>query len=66
MGVSERDIRIVGCGPGSAQYVSPAAHEALRGADVLLGSARLLGAVPGIRRREGCVARRHRRYARRT
>ncbi len=46
MGVSERDIRIVGCGPGSAQYVSPAAHEALRGADVLLGSARLLELFP--------------------
>ena len=39
-------IHIVGCGPGSKDYVSPAAREAVRSADVLLGSRRLLDLFP--------------------
>lgn len=42
MDLSRTPIRIVGCGPGSAEFVSPAARSAVAGADVLVGSARLL------------------------
>jgi len=35
-------IAIVGCGPGSADYVPPAARQAVRHADVIAGSRRLL------------------------
>lgn len=42
MAVTESKIVIVGCGPGSAQYLTEAARTAVAGADVLLGSWRLL------------------------
>ena len=37
-----RKILIVGCGPGSPEYVTPAAVDACRRSDVLLGSKRVL------------------------
>lgn len=42
MAMTPSRILIVGCGPGSKKYVSPAAAEAVYSADVLLGSRRLL------------------------
>ena len=39
-------IVIAGCGPGAAEWVTPAVHEAVRTADVLVGSARLIGLFP--------------------
>jgi cobalt-precorrin-7 (C5)-methyltransferase len=35
-------IMIVGCGPGAAEYVTPVARRAVAGAEVLVGSHRLL------------------------
>jgi len=46
MAVNAKQIRIVGCGPGAEEYVTPAARRAAREADVLLGSARLLALFP--------------------
>jgi precorrin-6y C5,15-methyltransferase (decarboxylating) CbiE subunit len=46
MAVNAKQIWIVGCGPGSEEYVTPAARRAVREADVLLGSARLLALFP--------------------
>ncbi len=46
MGVTERKISVVGCGPGGPEYVSPAARTAAREADVLLGAPRLLEMFP--------------------
>jgi precorrin-6y C5,15-methyltransferase (decarboxylating) CbiE subunit len=46
MAVSAKKIVIVGCGPGSPDYVTPAARQAALQADVLLGSARLLKLFP--------------------
>lgn len=37
-----RNIVIVGCGPGSAEYVSPMARNAIADASLLIGSRRLL------------------------
>ncbi|MDD4892280.1 MAG: precorrin-6y C5,15-methyltransferase (decarboxylating) subunit CbiE [Phycisphaerae bacterium] len=42
MAVTDAKILIVGCGPGSPAFVSPAAREAVAAADVLVGAARLL------------------------
>lgn len=42
MAVTQFKIAIVGCGPGSAQYLTEAARAAVAGADVLLGAPRLL------------------------
>jgi cobalt-precorrin-7 (C5)-methyltransferase len=39
-------ITIVGCGPGSPDYVTPAAAKAIKQADVLLGAQRLLDLFP--------------------
>lgn len=39
-------IVIVGCGPGSAEYVTPAAASAVHDADVLVGAQRLLDLFP--------------------
>ncbi len=39
-------IAIVGCGPGSPQYVTKAACDAVAGADVLVGSQRLIDLFP--------------------
>jgi len=46
MAVSAKKIVIVGCGPGSPDYVTPAARQAALRAEVLLGSARLLKLFP--------------------
>lgn len=40
-------IMIVGCGPGSDAYLTPAARAAVAGAQVLIGAARLLALFPG-------------------
>jgi len=42
--VTEPRITIVGCGPGSADHITPAARKAAQGADVLVGAERLLNA----------------------
>jgi cobalt-precorrin-7 (C5)-methyltransferase len=42
MGSGRHSITIVGCGPGSPDYVTPAARAAVSEADVLLGAGRLL------------------------
>jgi precorrin-6B methylase 1 len=42
-------ILIVGCGPGSPDYLTPAARRAAEGADVLVGAAHLLELFPGAR-----------------
>ncbi|MEE9603219.1 MAG: precorrin-6y C5,15-methyltransferase (decarboxylating) subunit CbiE [Thermoguttaceae bacterium] len=41
-----RKIVIVGCGPGGVEYVTPAARKAVEGAEVVLGSRRLLDLFP--------------------
>jgi precorrin-6y C5,15-methyltransferase (decarboxylating) CbiE subunit len=46
MEMTERRITIVGCGPGSPDYVTPAARTAALAADVLVGAERLLSAFP--------------------
>jgi cobalt-precorrin-7 (C5)-methyltransferase len=46
MGTNQRRITIVGCGPGSPDYVAPAARKAVGDADVLVGAARLLAMFP--------------------
>lgn len=42
MAVGGHTITIVGCGPGSADYLAPAARAAVETADVLVGAGRLL------------------------
>ena len=37
-----KKIKIVGCGPGSPDYITPAAQAACAGADVLIGARRML------------------------
>lgn len=53
-------IRIVGCGPGARQCVTLEALEAIAGAEVLLGSPRLLDLFPEARGERiavrGCIA----------
>lgn len=46
MEIAAQNIAIVGCGPGSPDYVSEAARRAVAGADVLVGSRRLVGLFP--------------------
>jgi precorrin-6y C5,15-methyltransferase (decarboxylating) CbiE subunit len=46
MAEGNRKIMIVGCGPGSAAYLTPAARAAVAGAQVLIGAARLLALFP--------------------
>jgi precorrin-2/cobalt-factor-2 C20-methyltransferase len=46
MAVNQKSIAIVGCGPGSARYVTDAARQAVNRADVLVGSRRLLDLFP--------------------
>jgi precorrin-6y C5,15-methyltransferase (decarboxylating) CbiE subunit len=46
------DITIVGCGPGSPDYLTPAARQAVAGAEIVVGSLRLLalfGEAPAVR-----------------
>ena len=45
MAVTSAQIAIVGCGPGSADYLTEAARQAVAEAEVLVGSRRLLDAV---------------------
>jgi precorrin-6y C5,15-methyltransferase (decarboxylating) CbiE subunit len=49
MAVNVLPIAIVGCGPGSPQYLTEAARQAVAGAEVLLGSRRLLELFGGCR-----------------
>jgi len=44
--MNPKPITIVGCGPGSLEYVTPAALRAIREARVLVGATRLLEAFP--------------------
>ena len=44
--MSERRITIVGCGPGSPDYVTPLARKTIEGAEVLVGARRLLDMFP--------------------
>lgn len=46
MAAPESLITIVGCGPGAADYVTPAARSAAGEAEVLVGSKRLLALFP--------------------
>ena len=48
MAVRENKIRIVGCGPGALEYVTPLAGETIRQADVLVGAKRLLDLFPDL------------------
>ncbi len=43
MAVDDPRITIVGCGPGSPDYLTPAAAKAVARAEIILGSKRLLG-----------------------
>jgi precorrin-6y C5,15-methyltransferase (decarboxylating) CbiE subunit len=47
----EKRITIVGCGPGAPECVTPEAHAACAGAEVLVGSARALELFPECRAR---------------
>jgi cobalt-precorrin-7 (C5)-methyltransferase len=49
MAIDERSISIVGCGPGAADYLTPAAQAAIDQADILVGAQRLLGLFPSSR-----------------
>jgi len=44
--MKNKKISIVGCGPGSTDYITPAAFEAVRRADVLVGAKRLITLFP--------------------
>jgi cobalt-precorrin-7 (C5)-methyltransferase len=46
MALSEPTLTIAGCGPGGADFVTPAVHEAVERADVLIGAERLLALFP--------------------
>jgi cobalt-precorrin-7 (C5)-methyltransferase len=46
MAIANAKIMIVGCGPGSPQYVTEAARQVVARADVLVGSKRLLELFP--------------------
>jgi precorrin-6y C5,15-methyltransferase (decarboxylating) CbiE subunit len=47
MAVTSAQIAIVGCGPGSADYLTRAARQAVAEADVMVGSRRLLALFGG-------------------
>ena len=47
MEIINKKITIVGCGPGSADYLTPAAQKAVTNAQVLVGAQRLLDLFPG-------------------
>lgn len=49
MAIGKRTITIVGCGPGSPMYVTPAAEAAVSEADVIVGAQRLLDLFPASR-----------------
>lgn len=46
MAMKVNPIRIVGCGPGSLEYVTPLAYKIAHEADVLVGAQRLLDLFP--------------------
>lgn len=46
MAIEDQSISIVGCGPGSLDYLTPAALGAIEGAEVLVGANRLLDLFP--------------------
>lgn len=46
MAVEEQVITIIGCGPGSPDYMTPEAVQAANGARVLIGATRLLDLFP--------------------
>jgi len=48
MDMENRPIVIVGCGPGSADYLTPVAVRAVNEAEVLIGSQRLLDLFPAV------------------
>ena len=48
MAVEKKKIVIVGCGPGAADYITPAAEAAAAKAEVLIVSQRLKGLFPGV------------------
>jgi cobalt-precorrin-7 (C5)-methyltransferase len=48
MAIEKKRIIIVGCGPGAADYITPAAQAAARKADVLIVSQRLKGLFPEV------------------
>jgi precorrin-6y C5,15-methyltransferase (decarboxylating) CbiE subunit len=48
MAMEDRAITIIGCGPGGADYVTPAALDAVNRADVLVGAQRLLDLFPAV------------------
>ncbi|MBI4634631.1 MAG: precorrin-6y C5,15-methyltransferase (decarboxylating) subunit CbiE [Deltaproteobacteria bacterium] len=47
MAITKDKIMIVGCGPGSPDYLTSAARSAIPDADVLIGAERLLALFPG-------------------
>lgn len=46
MAIEPNYIRIVGCGPGSLEYLTPLAYKVVHEADVLVGAQRLLDLFP--------------------
>lgn len=48
MAIEKKRIIIVGCGPGAADYITPAAQAAAKKADVLIVSERLKGLFPEV------------------
>lgn len=46
MAIKTKSIRIIGCGPGSKEYVTPQASKIVHEADVLVGAQRLLDLFP--------------------
>jgi cobalt-precorrin-7 (C5)-methyltransferase len=48
MEVKEHKIAIVGCGPGSPDYLTAAARGAIEKAEVIVGTERLLALFPGL------------------
>ena len=46
MEITNKKITIVGCGPGSSDYITPAAQRAVAKAKVLAGAQRLLELFP--------------------
>lgn len=46
MAMKAKPIRIVGCGPGSKEYLTPLAYKIVHEADVLVGAQRLLDLFP--------------------
>lgn len=46
--MNEHRITIVGCGPGSLEYLTPLARQAIETAEVLVGARRLLDLFPAV------------------